>query len=142
MTTKEYLLQIINCDKMINAKLSEVFQLRSLVSSISTVQREDVVQTTRSTDRLGDCVSKIVDLENSINELIDERIEKRNLITSQIETLDNQDEVTVLYMKYVCNNTFEEIAKATSYSDRQIFRFHGYALENFRKKYENLYKMS
>lgn len=141
MTTKEYLSQIYEYNILINSMLSEVFQLKTLVNGVRTSQNDDiVVQRTRNMDPLGDCAAKIVDLEVNINKTIDEMVDKRKEIKAQILSMNDFKEKNVLYMKYVCNKSLIEISKTIGYSYKQTNRIHGYALENFRKKYEDLYK--
>ena len=71
MTTKQYLNQIHRIDKMINNKLSEIYQLKNLACSISISDNSERVQTSSDKDALGNAVSKIVDLEREVNDCID-----------------------------------------------------------------------
>lgn len=45
----------------------------------------------------------------------------------------------VLSMRYVNQNTFEEIAQATNWSIRKIFTIHGRALQEFERLYGKEY---
>lgn len=135
MDTKQYLSQIERLDKMIQNKLSEIYQLKTMACSITVSNENERVQTSTDKDRLGSVVSKIVDLEKETDRLVDSFIDKRNHIISQIDGLDNIDYYHVLSMRYVGRNTFEEIAKNTNWSIRKVFSIHGEAL----KEFENLY---
>lgn len=135
MTTKQYLNQIGRINKTINNKLSEIYQLKSMACSISVAADSDRVQTSGSKDRLGDTVSKIVDLECEIDSIIDGFIEKKSRIVNQIENIDDDMQYQILFSRYINGKTFEAIADENNYSVRQILRIHGNALYEFEKEY-------
>lgn len=134
MTTKQYLNQIHRIDKMINNKLSEIYQLKNLACSISVSNDSDRVQTSTNKDPLGNAVSKIVDLENELNDCIDKFSNKRKMIIAQIDSMENEMHYQVLFSRYIERKTFEKIADDNGYSVRQIIRIHGDALVEFEKK--------
>lgn len=139
MDTKQYLSQIERLDKMIQNKLSEIYQLKTMACSITVSNENDRVQTSSDKDRLGSVVTKIVDLEKETDKLVDSFIDKRSHIISQIDELDNIDYYHVLSMRYVARNTFEEIASKTSWSIRKVFSIHGEALKEFERLYGTEY---
>lgn len=139
MTTKDYLNQINRLDKMIQNKLSEIYRLKTMSCSITVSTEREAVQTSTNKDKLGSAISKIVDLENETNVLVGNFIEKRNNIISQIDDMDNVEYYQVLSLRYVNQNTFEEIAENTNWSIRKIFSLHGRALQEFERLYGNEY---
>ena len=139
MDTKQYLSQIERLDKMIQNKLSEIYQLKTMACSVTVSNEKERVQTSSDNDRLGSTVAKIVDLEKETDMLVDRFIDKRSHIISQIDGLDNIDYYHVLSMRYVARNTFEEIAKKTNWSIRRVFSIHGDALKEFEKLYGSEY---
>ena len=139
MTTKQYLNQIHRIDKMINNKLSEIYQLKNLVCSISISDNSERVQTSSDKDALGNAVSKIVDLEREVNDCIDQFAEKRRIIIKQIDSIDNDMYYQVLFSRYIEQKTFEKIAEDNEYSVRQILRIHGDALSEFERLYGSEY---
>ena len=80
-----------------------------------------------------------MDLEKDTDRLVDEFMRKRNHIISQIDSMENTDYYHVLSMRYVKQNTFEEIAQATNWSIRKIFTIHGRALQEFERLYGKEY---
>ena len=142
MTTKEYLCQISRLDRMINNKLSEISQLRELAMSVSAVKNEERVQTTPNFDKIGTVYCKIEAMEEKLDKLIDEFVDKKNLIISQIDKIENETYYEILFARYIEKKTFEKIAGEMTYSWRQVIRLHGRALQEFEKKYGNTYKMS
>ena len=142
MDTKQYLQQISRLDRMINNKLSEISQLRELAMSVSAVKNEERVQTTPNFDKIGTAYCKIEEMEEKLDKLIDEFVDKKNLIISQIDKIENETYYEILFERYIEKKTFEKIADEMTYSWRQVIRLHGRALQEFEKKYGNTYKMS
>lgn len=139
MTTKQYLNQIARINRMINNKLAEIYQLKTMVCSISVSANEDKVQSSSDKDKLGSSVAKIVDLENEINNAIDVYVNKKERIVSQIDSIKDIMEYQVLFSRYIEYKTFEQIAEDNDYSVRQILRIHGNALVEFEKKFGQEY---
>ena len=124
---------------MINNKLAEIYQLKTMVCSISVSMNEDKVQTSQGNDILGNSVAKIIDLENEINKAIDAYVDKKERIISQIDSIQEIMEYQVLFSRYIEFFTFEQIAADNNYSVRQILRIHGNALVEFEKKFGQEY---
>ena len=137
MDTKQYLQQISRLDRMINNKLSEISQLRELAMSVSAVKNEERVQTTPNFDKIGAAYCKIEEMEEKLDKLIDEFVDKKNLIISQIDKIENETYYEILFARYIEKKTFEKIADEMTYSWRQVIRLHGRALQEFGKKYGN-----
>lgn len=139
MDTKQYLNQISRLDRMINNKLSEIGQLRELSYSISAVTNEERVQTTPNFDKIGTAYCKIAEMEEKLDKLIDEYVDKKNLIISQIDKIENEIYYDILFARYIEKKTFEKIATDLNYSFRNTTRLHGKALKEFEKKYGHFY---
>lgn len=139
MTTKEYLSQISRLNRMIQNKLSEISQLKELSQSITATLNEEKVQTTPNHDKIGTSYAKIDEMERKLDEIIDEYVDKKNLIISQIESMENEITYDILFSRYIEKKTFEKIASDMHYSFRQLIRLHGKALKEFENKYGNLY---
>ena len=139
MDTKQYLQQISRLDRMINNKLSEISQLRELAMSVSAVKNEERVQTTPNFDKIGTAYCKIEEMEEKLDKLIDEFVDKKNLIISQIDKIENETYYEILFARYIEKKTFEKIADEMTYSWRQVIRLHGRALQEFERVYGNMY---
>ena len=137
--TKQYLGQIERLDMMIQNKLSEIYQLKTMACSVTVSNSEDRIQKTSDKDKLGSTVAKIVDLEREIDELVDQFVEKRKHIIKQIDDMKNIDYYHILSMRYVSRNTFEDIAEKTNWSIRKVFSLHGKALLEFERLYGSEY---
>jgi len=133
ISAKQYLQQVSRLDKMINNKLSEIYQLRNMATSITVANEGDRVQTSGSKDRMGDAVAKIVDLEDEAHDLIVQYTEMYKRIVSQIEAVQKEKYYMVLHMRYIECKTFEQISVEIGYSYRQTTRLHGEALTEFER---------
>lgn len=139
MTTKEYLSQISRLNRMIQNKLSEIEQLRELARSISATGNEERVQISPNYDKIGTAYAKIDEMERRLDKIIDEYVDKKELITHQIESIDDEILYDILFSRYINKKTFEKIATKMGYSFKQITRLHGRALQEFEKKYGYFY---
>ena len=140
METKKYLGQIKRLDRMIQNKLAEIYQLKTMACSITIEPKEDKIQTSSNKDRIGSTVSKIVDLENEVDNLVDELVDKRKKIIEQIDNMDNDDYYHILTERYVLKKTFNEIAQGEFWGSRQVYRVHDKAIAEFERIYGQEYK--
>lgn len=129
MTADEFLKQIERADKLISNKLYEVQRLRLLAVSTTVPTDREVVQTSGVSDKVGNIVAKIIDLESEINDLIDEYVDLQRECIGVIESLENPLQYTVLHKHYVQYKSFAEIAEEEHYSYDGIMKVKRKALE-------------
>ena len=120
---------------MIANKLSEIYQIKSMALNISVLYEEDKVQASGNKDRIGDMVSKMVDLEKEAQSYVDAYTDLRRKIIIQIDSMPKETYYVVLFSKYIEDKTFDVIAEEMGYSWRQVIRIHGVALAEFEKMY-------
>lgn len=140
METKEYLQQIGRYDRLINNKLVELAQYRSMACSVSAVKNDERVQSSPSYDTMDKIVSKIEQMENEIDMLVDRYIDNKRIIISQIDSMSDETTYQILFSRYVEQKTFEKMAIEMNYCYKQIIRRHGKALQEFEQKWGNTYK--
>lgn len=140
METKEYLQQIGRYDRLINNKLVELAQYRSMACSVSAVKNDERVQSSPSYDTMDKIVSKIEQMENEIDMLVDRYIDNKRIIISQIDSMSDEMTYQILFSRYVEQKTFEKMAIEMNYCYKQIIRIHGKALQEFEQKWGNTYK--
>lgn len=140
METKEYLQQIGRYDRLINNKLVELAQYRSMACSVSAVKNDERVQSSPSYDTMDKIVSKIEQMENEIDMLVDRYIDNKRIIISQIDSMSDEMTYQILFSRYVEQKTFEKMAIEMNYCYKQIIRRHGKALQEFKQKWGNTYK--
>ena len=140
METKEYLQQIGRYDRLINNKLVELAQYRSMACSVSAVKNDEKVQSSPSHDTMDKIVSKIEQMENEIDMIVDRYIDNKRIIISQIDSMSDEMTYQILFSRYVEQKTFEKMAIEMNYCYKQIIRRHGKALQEFEQKWGDTYK--
>ena len=89
MEAKQYLRKVKLCDTHINNKLRELEDLKAMVTKITATWKDDVVSGGgRSQDKLGDAVSRIVDLQKEINQEIDNYVDMKREIKGIIDQIN------------------------------------------------------
>ena len=77
-----------------------------------------------------DVIIKIIDFENEINAEIDRLVDIKREITCLINSVPNQEEQTLLELRYLCFKTWEQIAVEMGYSLQNVYKLHSKALKN------------
>lgn len=134
MTAKEYLRQIGTLDAKINRRMKQVEELKALATSTGSLTPGDKVQSSPSGDKMSSTVIKWIDMEHEVTRMIDELVDLKNQIIGEIHQLDDQRYIKILEMRYIDQETFEQIAVTMHMDIRHIFRLHGYALQEFTQK--------
>ncbi len=135
MTAKEYLQQLHKADVIIKQRIQEKVDLRARLSSIGSFDySKECVQTSLPGDALyAEKIARLIDLENEIDRRIDRYDELKHKIIGQLHELNNTDQIKVLYKRYVLGENFEQIAVDLNFSIRNVYKIHGYALQEFQK---------
>lgn len=127
---KKYLQQIRLYDSHINTKLEDLHQLKEMVTKITPTLKDDVVSGGGNQDKLGDAVTKIVDLEEEVNRDIDRYVNAKQEISNTLEKISDPDQLQVLHKRYVQYKTWEQIACEMNMSYRNVCYIHGKGLQS------------
>ncbi len=132
MNTKDYLRQIRYTDKRIHDKLEEVEQLRSLAERTTTVLT-GMPRSHGEQDRYNTIFARIWALEEEINGEIDRLVDLKTEVRRRIEAIPDERYKTILSAKYLCYQTWEQIADGMGFQDvRNVYYLHGRALWAFQ----------
>lgn len=131
MTAKEYLEQARYLDQRINSKLTQVESLRSLATRITTVYSDMPHNASRDNHKFEKILAKIVDLESEIDSDVDRLVDLKKEIMTAINAMKDDKYRVLLEMRYLNQQTWEQIAVAMDCDIRQVYRLHGHALEKF-----------
>ena len=142
MVTKQYLGQIERLDKMIQNKLSEIYQLKTMACSVTVSSENDRVQTSSDKDRLGSTVAKIVDLEKETDRLVDSFVDLKKEIMSIISMIKSERHREILFKKYFEQKSIYAIAEELGMTDRGCKKAHKRALEEFEKIKNTIYSIT
>lgn len=136
METKAYLAQVSRFDRMIDNKLKEIWNLRQILCGTSSAMGDgERIQTTKEPDKICSYVSRIVDMEQEVDNIIDRRVE----IVRQIESMPDTNMYDVLFQRYILGKDIKAIQLKDKVSLKQVKRTYYNALGEFENQYGYLY---
>ena len=133
MTAKEYLRSIKYLDHAINAKQAELDRLKRDMCSIKGVTYDGDKVQGGITDSMK-IVDKIIELNNVINAEIDKLVDLKAEAHQKIEKVCNEKFISLLTDIYINGYTLEQVAEKADKTYMTICRWHGQALNIFRKE--------
>lgn len=139
MRAKEYLSQIEILERKAHRAALDVNKYRELAVSIGIDTSKEYVQSSGDKDTVGNAAIKILDAQREAEEHVKRYVERKKIITWQIENIGCQDYADLLFYRYVEYMTFGDIASLMHYSERQIYRMQEKALAVFDEKYNAFY---
>jgi DNA-directed RNA polymerase specialized sigma subunit len=132
MTAKLFLSRANRLDLRINTKLEQLVRLRSLACQVTRSIRHDNVKGSGTPkSALEDAVVKIVMAEQDINDEIDRFVDIKREITDMLGLLDNDDQRLLLELRYLCFDSWEQIADKLCISVSYAYQLHRAALYSF-----------
>ena len=126
---QEYLRQVRLCDIHINSLLEEKAQMEALALKVTSSWSSEHVSGSGSQDKLGDTVSKIVDLERKIDQAVDKFVYKKAEVKAILEQIQNPDHLELLLKVYIHYETLEKVACEMNMTYRNACYIHGRALQ-------------
>lgn len=136
---KKYLEEIERYNSVIENKLAEIDQLKSLATSITTATSDTPVQSSGNNDRIGKIVADIVDKENELQKITDKLVDEKNERVQIIEQLEDRLQYTVLHKHYIQLKKFYEIADEENYTYDYIMKKHAAGIKKIEKLLNNPY---
>jgi DNA-directed RNA polymerase specialized sigma subunit len=140
---KTHLARAYKLDLKINTKLEQVEHLRSLAYKVTSALRQDKVSGSSPQNSMEEAVIKIIMAEQAINAEIDRYIDLKNEITDTISLVANEDERLLLELRYLCYNSWEQIAVKLHICISYAYQLHRRALDSLdgilavQRRYEN-----
>lgn len=126
-----YLERIPKMNAMIQNKMAEVEQWKSIAYGITPQSNGERVQSSGNQQKMADAINRIVDLQSEINVLIDKLIDAKQEIISNIEQL-SATEYDVLHKRYIQGMQYDEIGATRGMSKSWATTTHGNALEHLK----------
>lgn len=134
MTAKEYLRSIKYLDSAINAKQRELDRLRHDAENIKAISYDkDKVQSSAPSDSTK-IIDKIIDLSKEINSEIDKLVALKAEARERISRVYSDKFISLLTDIYINGITLEQEAEKLEVNYRTVCRWHGQALQIFRKE--------
>ena len=129
MTAKEYLSQARHLDARIDAKIKQVSYLNGLAVNATSALNGMPHSPNKGTSRMANIVEKIVDLQAEINADIDELVDLKREISAMIKSVPDTNQQTVLEKRYLCFESWEQIAIGMGFSLHYLYKVHAAALD-------------
>lgn len=127
---KEYLREYNYHVSRIRRIETELAELRTMkISGFGNI--DGMPHGSRQSD-LSDYAAELDSLERKLVEEWRRMNLARKEIERRIKNLKSENEKDVLFYRYIAGYDWPEIAQKLRYSERQVHRFHGKALEHFR----------
>lgn len=127
---KEYLCQYIRAKKRIDNLKNQLLSLQEVEQSAKSQQLSDMPKGSSHNGDLSDLMVRIEQLRGKIRKEIENSIKIRTMIEESIFRLQNEDEVSVLRMKYIEGMGWKEIGTKIHYGRTKIYIIHENALKN------------
>lgn len=135
MNVKNYLSQIKKLNIIIRQKQEECERLKASATG-SAIGYDEKVQSSVKPDRMSGVVAKYVDMERELHENIFELKRVRDKIINEIQNMENEKHVELLYKRYVEDKPLGQISREMHYSYNFVRHMHGEALLLFDEKYK------
>lgn len=133
MTVKEYLLQAYRIDRKIKLDTEKLAAARSALYGKTARYDSDGSKPVPCGNVTESAVLRVMELEERLNREIDELTEKRQEIEQAVNAVSDEVQREVLTRRYLLYQKWEVIAEEMCYSERQVFRIHGFALRTFKR---------
>jgi hypothetical protein len=134
MTAKQYLRQALRLNEKIDANMLELERLRALATAVSSPDlSQDRVRASGVSDRIGNIVAKIVDLEEKINAEIDKFVGLKKEIRERLSMMPDDDLRLILQKRYINFQKWEQIAVDMNFTFQWVHVLHKRALNEFKK---------
>lgn len=132
MRAKDYLQQVRKLDSMIQNKLSEREQWRSVAYGITSPSMGERVQSSSNPHKMQNAIIAGLDVEDEINQRIIELQRRKQEIIATIEQLP-EAEYDLLHKVYIQGMTLDEVAYTRQRSKSWLATIHGIALKRLQE---------
>lgn len=132
MTAREYLSEVQRLQTIIEQKQERIKEIRESVSTVRAVRFDlEKVQGGGHTDKIGEAVAKIVDLEKEVENDMIKLFYRQHEIINQIHRVDNLNHMTLLFKRYYEGKDFKTIAREMKLAYDYVKCLHKPALKAF-----------
>lgn len=142
LTAKQYLDQLSVIDTKINQKMEELADLMTAATSTGVIDySKDRVQTSPQNAQ-ENRICKYVDLDAEINREIDEFVDIKHRVTKEIQELNVDYYIKILFKVYVQYKTVKDAANEIGLSYQYVRDLHKKALKAFEELHTDLHYLT
>lgn len=128
MNAVEYLNQVKMCDTKIKNKMLEKEQWFTLATKTTCPTDGERVQSSGNPDKMSDAVTRMIEVDKEIDEMIDSFVDLKQEVIRTIEKVDEPILYDVLHKIYIQYMKPSEVADALNYSYQWINELHNRAI--------------
>nr|DAO71901.1 MAG TPA: Protein of unknown function (DUF722) [Caudoviricetes sp.] len=139
MTAKEYLSQLINLERLIEAKRLECERLDTMSKKVSSTLSDCKVDTSNDNDKTAVIVIHVIELKKDISEHMKTYAELQAKISKEIDAIEDMRYRCLLIMRYITGLKFGEISEKMNYGTRWVLILHREALKEFDRLHSERY---
>lgn len=142
LTAKQYLDQLRVIDTKINQKMEELADLMTAATSTGAIDySKDRVQTSPQNAQ-ENRICKYVDLDAEINREIDEFVDIKHRVTKEIQELNVDYYIKILFKVHVQYKTVKDAANEIGLSYQYVRDLHKKALKAFEELHTDLHYLT
>lgn len=132
MTAKKYLSEVQRLQTIIEQKQERIKEIRESASTVRGIRFDlEKVQGSGRTDKVGDSVAKIIDLETEVENDMISIIYRKHEIIEQIHALGNYRYIQLLYKRYIEFKRLQIVAAEMDFTYEYVLELHKKALKAF-----------
>ena len=139
MTAKEYLSQLINLERLIEAKRLECERLDTMSKKVSSTLSDCKVDTSNDNDKTAVIVIHVIELKKDISEHMKTYAELQAKISKEIDAIEDMRYRCLLIMRYITGLKFGKISEKMNYGTRWVLILHREALKEFDRLHSERY---
>jgi DNA-directed RNA polymerase specialized sigma24 family protein len=130
METRDWLNRVKKIDLQIKNKLVEKQQWKDIALGITANMDGERVQSSGSQQKMADAITKCIDMEEEINQLVDKLIDTKREVIAVIEQVKSPTQYDLLHLVYIQGLKLQEVADRYGMSYDWAATTHGRALQN------------
>ena len=134
MTAKQYLKQIDLINGRIKRCEARISSLRDTLTTLSAVKYDGIKVQTSGTNTNEELTLEMIALEEEMKAYVVQLEQKKSEITKMLHTINYEDGENVLYLRWIEQLDFYEIADSIPCSLRHVHRIHSMALHLLTEK--------
>lgn len=138
MTAKQYLSELQTMKTKIRQLQEQRQMYLEMATSMTAAINQVKVQTSQTTDRMGDNVSKAADIGTKIDEEINALFWKQQEVIKQIQSLRNAEYMQILFKVYVQEKNIKQASAEMQRSYNYVLEIHKKALAEFEEIYRDV----
>lgn len=142
LTAKQYLDQLRVIDTKINQKMEELADLMTAATSTGAIDYSKDRAQTSPQNAQENRICKYVDLDAEINREIDEFVDIKHMVTKEIQELNVDYYIKILFKVYVQYKTVKDAANEIGLSYQYVRDLHKKALKAFEELHTDLHYLT